>query len=167
MKLWLNGNPACYEFGEICQNFGLGAVTLGSQLSLSEHSVSSFFSSAVNRAIVIKTDSEIRSSIVCLNPLNVNYLIIEETFFVLFCSIVIFLKNPGINCPKNWLSSLQGKADQFASLTVRFSCFLVLQLLWYACVFSQNDVHLELSTNALVILLLTQRHLGTSLSSSI
>lgn len=166
MKLWLNGNPTCYEFGEICRNFGLGAVTLGSQWSLSEHSVS-FFSSAVIRAIVIKTDSEIHSSIVCLNPLNVNYLIIEETFFVLFCSIAIFFRNPGINCPKNWLSSLQGKADQFVSLTVRFSCFLVQQLLWYACVFSQNDVHLELGTNALVILLLTQRHLCTSLSSSI
>lgn len=41
---------------------------------------------------MIKTDSEIHSSIVCLNTLNVNYLIIEETSLVLFYSIVIFLE---------------------------------------------------------------------------
>lgn len=41
------------------------------------------------RINAIKTDSEIDSSIVSLNTLNVNYLIIEETFFVLFYNIVI------------------------------------------------------------------------------
>jgi len=39
--------------------------------------------------MVIKTDSEIHSSVVCLNTLDVNYLIIKETIFVLFYNVVI------------------------------------------------------------------------------
>lgn len=130
---------------------------LRSQRNLSECWVFSFSPTGTR----IKTDSETHSSIFSLNTLNtLNYLIIEETF-LLSLIIQLLFRNLGINCPKVWLSSLQGKSeDQFVSLPVRFPCFLVVQLSWYACLFSQNDMHLELSITAVVIFLPTRRHLG-------